>query len=86
MVEFVMSSGVIFLILVGWLYVQETYRRFAERHPGLGPFRQEGGCDGGCSCSQGSCPTSMSKRKEPVVTVDLIGSVPQRKDLQESGK
>lgn len=56
MVKVVVAAVVIFGVMVGWLYVQDLYRRFARRHPELGPFRQEGqGCGGNCSCSGGSC-------------------------------
>lgn len=68
MVEFMLTSLVIFVVLSGWLFVQDRYRRFAHRHPELGPFRQEEGCGGGCSCRQGSChvkPVAPS----PIVTV-----------------
>ena len=59
MANFLAASGIIFIVLAGWLYVEEIYRRFSRRHPELGPFRQEegGGCgDGCCSCKGGSCP------------------------------
>lgn len=59
MADFLLTSLVIFGVMVGWLYVQDLYRRFARRHPELGPFRREGGCGGGCSCRQGSCPTGV---------------------------
>ncbi len=59
MVRFLLASGVIFGALVGWLYVQELYRRFAAQHPELGPFRSEGaGCGGGCACSGNRCDRS----------------------------
>jgi hypothetical protein len=59
MVDFLLASGVILAVLIGWLYVQDLYRRFAARHPELGPFRAEGqgGC-GNCSCSGGRCSRS----------------------------
>jgi hypothetical protein len=72
MAEFVLTSVVIFAVMVGWLYVQDLYRRFAESHPELGPFRKEGGCDGSCSCRQGSCSTPPPIQQDPVISVDLI--------------
>ena len=72
MAEFILTSVVIFAVMVGWLYVQELYRRFAQSHPELGPFRKEGGCDGSCSCQQGSCSTPLPIQKDPVISVDLI--------------
>ncbi len=57
MVKFLIATTIIFFVLVGWLYVEDLYRRFSRRHPELGPYRQDGGgCgDGCCSCSNGSC-------------------------------
>lgn len=72
MVEFVLTSVVIFAVLVGWLYVQDLYRRFAQRHPELGPFRGEGGCDGSCSCKKGSCSTPAPIQQDPVISADLM--------------
>ena len=71
MVEFLMTSVVIFTVMVGWLYVQDLYRRFAQRHPELGPFRGEGGCGGSCSCKQGGCTTPAPTAQDPVISVDL---------------
>ena len=70
MVEFAMTSLVIFVVLFGWLYVQDVYRRFASRHPELGPYRKDGGCDGSCSCSQGSCSTPDSAENKPTIKID----------------
>lgn len=72
MAEFVLTSVVIFAVMVGWLYVQDLYRRFAQSHPELGPFRKEGGCDGSCSCRQGSCSTPSPIQQDPVISVNLI--------------
>ena len=69
MVDVLMTSALIFVVMVGWLYVQEVYRRFAERHPELGPFRQEGDCDGSCSCSSGSCTAPAPSKA--AVTIEL---------------
>lgn len=55
MVKFVLTSAVIFVVMVAWLYVQEVYRRFARHHPQLGPFRSEAICQGSCGCHQDSC-------------------------------
>ena len=57
MVEYLLASGIILAVMVGWLFVEELYRRFSRRHPELGPFRQEGGGCGGssCGCNGGSC-------------------------------
>ena len=55
MARFLVASLVIFGVLVGWVWVQSAYARFAARHPELGPYRSEGGCGGGCSCRGGGC-------------------------------
>lgn len=56
--RYLVAIGLILLLLVGGIFVQQAYRRFAQRHPELGPFRdEEAGC-GTCSgsrCSAGSC-------------------------------
>ena len=78
MAEFVLTSLVIFTVLAGWLYVQDVYRRFAARHPELGPYRQEGGCGGSCSCSQENCSVPESKDTKATIKIDLI--TPQRCD------
>lgn len=71
MVEFVMTSVLIFAVMVGWLYVQDLYRRFAQRNPGLGPFRGEAGCGGGCSCSQGSCTTKTKSGQARRIKIEM---------------
>jgi len=55
MVEVLLSPLVVFLVLAGWVGVQQLYARFQARHPQLGPFRDSGG---GCSCGQGSCTSN----------------------------
>jgi hypothetical protein len=48
------SVVAIFLFFGGWMLVQHAGRRFAGRHPHLGPFREEGGgCDKACACLNG---------------------------------
>jgi hypothetical protein len=56
MVKALVATLVIFCVMVGWLWVQGAYARFAARHPDLGPYRTEGGgCGGGCACHGGAC-------------------------------
>ena len=55
MIEALFASAVILVILVAGLTVDAAYQRFARRNPGLGPFRAEGGCGGGCRCGRGRC-------------------------------
>ena len=53
-----LATGLILLLLLGWIRVQQLARDYAARHPELGPAKEEGGgCGGGCSCSAGSCST-----------------------------
>ena len=70
MAKAILAAGVIFAVMVGWLYVQDLYRRFARRHPELGPYRGEGGCGGSCSCRQGSCRVPSGDRDD-ALEVDL---------------
>ena len=57
MYHYLASLGLILLALGGWTGVQQLARRFAERHPETGPYRQEGGgCGLGCHCGGGACP------------------------------
>jgi hypothetical protein len=43
---------IIFGVFAGWVMVQQWARRFAARHPGLGPAREEGGtCGMSCGCA-----------------------------------
>jgi hypothetical protein len=58
MLTYLITIGLIFAFLAGGILVQELYRRFAQRHPELGPFREEkncGSCSAGSSCSAPSC-------------------------------
>lgn len=52
MVSLLAASFTIFLVLAGWVWVQQVYARFAARHPELGPFRTE---EGGCACAAVHC-------------------------------
>jgi hypothetical protein len=61
MTTYLLTIGLIFAILAGGIAVQNLYRRFAARHPELGPFRQEkacGSCSAGSGCSAGCPPSS----------------------------
>ena len=60
MMKYLVAIGLIFAILAGGILVQGLYRRFAQRHPELGPFREEkgcGSCSAGSGCSGSSCAT-----------------------------
>ncbi len=80
MAEFLLTSLVIFIVLLAWVYVEQRYRRFAARHPDRGPYRQQGGCGGACSCSQGSCSVADEQGAGPTVNIDLIA--PRRRVRQ----
>lgn len=57
---YLITIGLILVLLLAWVAVQQFYRLFARRHPGLGPFRKEGGGCGGCmggTCGGGVCGT-----------------------------
>ena len=62
MATYLAAIGLIFAILMGGILVQRLYRRFARRHPALGPFRDEengcGTCPAGSGCSSTSCSTN----------------------------
>ncbi|MBS3916221.1 MAG: hypothetical protein KGZ31_00850 [Sulfuritalea sp.] len=64
MSAYLIAIGLIFTIMAGGILVQRLYRRFAQRNPELGPFRDENGgcgtCKTGSGCSSSSC-TSLSK-------------------------
>ncbi len=66
MTRFLITTGLILALLLGWLLVQQAARQFSRKHPELGPHREEGGGCGGmggsCSCSSGekkSCKKSV---------------------------
>jgi hypothetical protein len=62
---YLLTIGLIFLLLLAWVAVQQFYKLFAHRHPELGPFRKEGGGCGCCSgggCGSGSCSTDSETR------------------------
>ena len=48
----------LFALLAGWVAVQALARRYANRHPETGPYR-EAGCSHGC----GSCAERCSDAK-----------------------
>ena len=62
-------SMLVILVLFGvWLAVQHFARRFAARHPELGPRREEGmGCGIGCKClsagEKEECRLNPTQRK-----------------------
>jgi hypothetical protein len=56
MLDMLIAAGVILLVLLGWIRVQQGARDFAARHPEFGPPREEGGgCGSSCGCTGGQC-------------------------------
>ena len=56
MLDYLLASLLIFLLLLGWILVQQASRRFALRHPLFGPAKEEGsGCGKSCLCKGGQC-------------------------------
>ncbi len=51
MADFFIATGIILIMLCGWLTVQHLARQFARRHPEHGPAKEEGsGCGASCLC------------------------------------
>ena len=56
MFKYLIAIAVIFVVLLGWIWVQGQARRYADRHPKFGPAREEGaGCGKSCLCSDKEC-------------------------------
>jgi hypothetical protein len=47
-------------LLAGWVVVREVARRFAARHPELGPLHEE---SDGCGCGAHKCGTDQCKHE-----------------------
>jgi hypothetical protein len=59
MATYLVAIGLIFALLAGGILVQACYRRFARRHPEMGPFREENPC-GSCSAGSGCVDSAES--------------------------
>ena len=60
-IKIIIAVIAIFTLLLGWLVVQSLARLFANKHPELGPAREEGqGCGTSCGCRD---KTSCKKRE-----------------------
>ncbi|MCF8197478.1 MAG: hypothetical protein K9J42_01830 [Sulfuritalea sp.] len=58
MSTYLVTIGIIFIIMLAGIAVERAYRSFAARNPQLGPFREADKCG---SCSEGSgCSDSPS--------------------------
>jgi|GEM_PF-347843 len=63
MARSLMSAAVVFVLFGGWMLIQQAGRRFAQRHPEFGRFREEGGeCGKTCGCA--NWKTCAMKRAE----------------------
>ena len=81
MADLLLPGIVIFGVLLGWIGVERWYRHFATVHPELGPYRPPSGCDGGCSCGNGSCPTE-SRAPGPDVSCGMPSTTAHQKILR----
>ena len=65
MLDYLLAFGLILIMMLGWILVQQAARRFAQRYPQFGPAKVEGsGCGNSCSCNDGPC-----ERKNTELTV-----------------
>lgn len=55
MMTYLITVGLILLMLMGWVTVQYLARAYATKHPEFGPAREEGGGCGTSHCT--SCST-----------------------------
>jgi hypothetical protein len=52
---YLLATGIIFIVMLGWIAVQHMARLFAVKHPEFGSYPEgEGGC-GTCGCSHDRC-------------------------------
>ncbi|MBI5900036.1 MAG: hypothetical protein HZB40_12495 [Rhodocyclales bacterium] len=64
MAAYLTTVAVVFGLALAGILVDRSYRRFAARHPQLGPFRDPGKC----SCCKGGddCATTCAEPKSPI--------------------
>jgi hypothetical protein len=66
MATYLLTIGLIFLLLAGFILVERLYRLFARRHPEFGPYRVEGRRCGSCtSCGDASACTADGPSNTP---------------------
>ncbi len=49
---YLLAIGIILIVLLGWVTVQDMGRRFAAKHPEFGPYSEK---SGGCGRCVGDC-------------------------------
>jgi len=50
------AMGLIFILMLAWIGVQQVARQYAAKHPEFGAAKEEGlGCGKNCGCKAGSC-------------------------------
>ncbi|MFN4148207.1 MAG: hypothetical protein ACK4E4_01500 [Rhodocyclaceae bacterium] len=54
MTTYLVTIASLFGLMIVGIAVDRLYRRFAARHPQLGPYRKS---EGGCGCCGGKCQT-----------------------------
>jgi hypothetical protein len=56
MMTFILPIGLIFLLMAGWIGIQQLARAYAKKHPELGAVKEEGlGCGKNCGCKTKTC-------------------------------
>ncbi len=56
MLNFLIAMGIIFGLMIGWVFVQQAARKYAAKHPEFGAAKEEGlGCGKSCGCKGGLC-------------------------------
>ena len=57
MMQYIIAMLAVPCLLIGWLIVQNITRKYAQAHPELGEYREDGrGCGKTCGCKgKSSC-------------------------------
>ena len=57
MMQYIVAMLIVPCLLIGWIVVQHITRKYAEAHPELGEYREDGGgCGKTCGCKgKSSC-------------------------------
>jgi hypothetical protein len=64
MATYLLAIGIILVILLGWVAVQQVARLFFHRHPEFGSYREKVGCcgsHGSHGCGGENCSTSSDE-------------------------